>query len=255
MASVPYEASETKRFTPASLANLESPPVFRLRAVSRRERRRYDRLMIEEGLRRHDKEAMRDELLRGMRALSSDDEFELWEAHLRLHWEARDEWEDEHKGKPLDEIPDFAPPGPSEDDIATVTRGIHENWPPLRKMAADNVIFNREAPALLLSVVVSGWSGIDTPFVSREGCIDLDTIDKLDADLSKLEAQHGLDQGKAFVELYVAATDRMFLSKDAEKNSSSPPPSPTDQQTLSNGQESTTGTSKASATSDETQAS
>lgn len=254
MASVPYEASEIERFTPASLAHLENPPVFRLRAVSRRERRRYDRLMIEEGLRRHGQDAMRDEMIRGLRALSSDDEFERWEAALREHWEALADFANEHKDLPADEIPEFVPPGPSEDEVSTVTRGIHENWGPLRKMAADNVIFNREAPALLISVVLSGWSGIVTPFVSREGAIPLDTIDVLDQDIAKLEQANGLSPGAAFVELYVAATNRMFLSSDAEKNSSSPAPSDTDQQTSTTGTASIPGTSKASANSEPTPA-
>lgn len=254
MASIPYEASEILRFTPASLAEIDTPPVFRLRAASRRERRRYDRLMIEEGLRRHDKEAMRAELLRGLRELSSDDEFETWEVLLRQHWDARDEFEEEHKDTTLDEVPDFVPPGPSVDEISQVTRGIHENWPPLRKMAADNLIFNREAPALLISVMLSGWSGIGTTFVSREGAIPLDTIDQLDKDLVQLEEEHGLSPGKAFVELYIAATNRMFLSKEAEKNFSSPAPSPTGQPISNSGAESTAGTSKASAISTSTPA-
>ncbi|BBD98049.1 hypothetical protein SAMIE_1015500 [Sphingobium amiense] len=255
MASVPYEASEIERFTPASLAHLETPPVFRLRAATRRERRRYDRLMVEEGLRRHDKDAMRDEIIRGLRALSSDDEFERWEMLLRAHWEAADEFENEHRDLAPEKIPAFVPPGPSEDEIARVTRGVHENWGPLRKMAADNLIFNREAPALLISVILSGWSGLCTPFRSHEGTIPLDTIDALDKDLAKLEQDNDLSPGKAFVDLYVAATNRMFLSGDAEKNSSSPAPSPSDQQTTSHGAESPAGTSKASATSPETPAS
>ena len=246
----PYEASEIERFTPASLANLENPPVFRLRAASRRERRRYDRLLIEEGLRRHDKEALREELIRGLHALSSPDEVELWEPLLRQHWEAKDEFEKETRDAEEGEPAAFVPPGPSEEEIQTVTRGIHENWAQLRKLAADNLIFNREAPALLISVMLSGWSGLKTPFASREGTIPLDTMDKLDSDLSALEKDNSLSPGTAFVELYIAATNRMFLSADAEKNSSSPAPSPTDQQTSSNGAESTAGTSTASATSE-----
>lgn len=251
----PYEAGEIERFTPASLANLENPPVFRLRAASRRERRRYDRLLIEEGLRRHDKEALREELIRGLHALSSSDEVELWEPLLRQHWEAKDEFDKENGDAEDGEPVAFVPPGPSEDEIQAVTRGIHENWAQLRKLAADNLIFNREAPALLISVVLSGWSGLNTPFASREGTIPLDTMDKLDIDLSALEEAHGLKPGTAFVELYIAATNRMFLSADAEKNSSSPAQSPTDQQPSTNGPASTAGTSTASAISEPTPAS
>lgn len=252
MASVPYEASEIERFTPASLASIENPPSFRLRAASRRERRRYDRLLIEEGLRRHDKEDMREEVIRGLRALTSDDEFEAWELNLRQYWEAVDAWEEEHQGKAAEDIPTFEAPGPDEAAIAEVTRGIHENWPRLRKMAADNLMFSREAPALLISIIVSGWSGLDTPFASREGVLPLETVDRIDTDLAALEKANGMDEGKAFVELYVAATNRMFLSEQTEKNSSSPPPSPTDQPTMTTGPESANGTSKASATSNET---
>jgi hypothetical protein len=251
----PYEAGEIERFTPASLANLENPPVFRLRAASRRERRRYDRLLIEEGLRRHDKEALREELIRGLSALSSPDEVERWEPLLRQHWEAKDEFDKEDRDAEDGEPVTFVPPGPSEDEIQTITRGIHENWAQLRKLAADNLIFNREAPALLISVVLSGWSGLSTPFASREGTIPLDTMDKLDSDLTALEEEHGLKPGTAFVELYIAATNRMFLSADAEKNSSSPAPSPTDQQPSTNGPASTAGTSTASAISEPTPAS
>lgn len=255
MASVPHEASEIERFTPASLADIENPPSFRLRAASRRERRRYDRLLIEEGLRRHDKEDMREEMIRGLRALTSDEEYETWALNLRQHWDAVDAWEDEHKGMPADELPAFEAPGPDEAAIAKVTRGIHENWPPLRKMAADNLLFGREAPALLISIIVSGWSNLDTPFVSREGVLPLDTVDRIDADLAALEKANGMDEGKAFVELYVAATGRMFLSEETEKNSSSPPPSPTDQPTMKTGAVSVHGTSKALAISTKTPAS
>ncbi|MBU67639.1 MAG: hypothetical protein CL858_19695 [Cupriavidus sp.] len=246
----PYEASDIERFTPASLVNLDNPPVFRLRAASRRERRRYDRLLIEEGLRRHDKEVLREELIRGLQALSSPDEVELWEPMLRQHWEAKDEFEKDRRDVADGAEVAFVAPGPSEEEIQIVTRGIHENWAPLRKLAADNLIFNREAPALLISVVLSGWSGISTPFASREGTIPLDTMDKLDSDMSALEKENSLSPGTAFVELYIAATNRMFLSADAEKNSSSPAPSPTDQQPSINGPASTAGTSTASATSE-----
>lgn len=251
----PYEAGEIERFTPASLANLENPPVFRLRAASRRERRRYDRLLIEEGLRRHDKEALREELIRGLHALSSPDEVERWEPLLRQHWEAVDEFSKESRDAEDGASVEFVAPGPSEETVQSLLRGIHENWAPTRKLAADNLVFNREAPALLISVVLSGWSGLPTPFASREGTIPLDTMDKLDTDLSALEEAHGLKPGTAFVELYIAATNRMFLSADAEKNYSSPAPSPTDQQPSTNGPASTAGTSTASAISEPTPAS
>jgi hypothetical protein len=254
VASTPHEASEIERFTPASLADIENPPIFRLRAASRRERRRYDSLLIEEGLRRHDQEAMRAEILRGLRALSSDDEFEIWEPNLKQHWDAVDDWAKENATKSEDDREHFEAPGPSEDEISTVTRGIHENWRPLRKMAAENVAFSRDAPALMLGVVISGWSNLDTPFSSREGILSLDTIDGVDTALAKLERDLGKPEGIAFVELYVACTNRLFLSKEVEKNFSSPPPSLTNPQSSTTGTASEAGTSKASAISTETPA-
>lgn len=255
MANVPYEASEIERFTPACLADIENPPVFRLKAASRRDRKRYELLIGEEGLRYHDAQAIRDEMLRGLQDLWSPDDYERIEPLLREYWQAKDEWREANADKAEADVEPFLFDAFSEDDARELTNRITEAWSPLRRLASQNSLFVRESPKLIASLVISGWSGIAVAFAKQEGIIPLETIDEIAQTLNEMEeAATGVVVGAAYSQLMLACSRRLFLSGQAEKNSSSPPPSSTNPPSTNSGTVSVDGSSKASASSIETPA-
>ena len=63
---IPMEGSDMLPFTPPCLKNMEKPPTFRLRAITRRDERFYRKMFIEEGVKVHNAEAVRKEVLVGL---------------------------------------------------------------------------------------------------------------------------------------------------------------------------------------------
>lgn len=254
MASVPLESSHIKRFTPALFVDMEGAPTFQLKAGSRRERLRHQEIMAEEKVQHFDQASIRAETIKGLESLWSPADFEEWEPRLKAFWDARDDWakENEAAETPVDfEYADF-----DEGEIRALAARVAESWPPLRKMAVANLKFQREFPKLVASIILVGWTGLDTAIQRADGLMSLDAIDDIERELAKLEQKiTGKADGVAFAELMVECTARLFLSASAEKNSVSPPPSPIAPPTSSNGPESTDGMSKASATSEPTPAS
>jgi hypothetical protein len=254
VASTPVEASHIKRFTPASLAEIEGAPVFLLKAGSRRDRLRHEEIMAEEHLNHYDQESIRAETLRGLEALWSPDDYEIWAPRLQMFWEARDQWVEENRDleeKAPFEFTDFDPA-----EVRSLSSRVSENWPPLRKMAIANLKFDREFPKQIGSIILVGWSGIEAKFERADGLVSLDAIDLLERDLAKIEFERlGTKSGAIFAELMLECANRLFLSASAEKNSASQPPSSTAPPISNNGQELQAGTSKASEISPETPAS
>ena len=251
MASIPLESSHIKRFTPALFADIEGAPAFQLKAGSRRDRLRHQEIMAEEKVQHFDQASIRAETLKGLEALWSPDDFEQWEPRLRAFWDARDDWakENENAEKPTPfDYTDFP-----ESEIRALAARVAESWPPLRKMAVANLKFQREFPKLVASIVLVGWTGVETPVQRADGLMSLDAIDDLEREMAKREEElTGKANGNAFAELMIECTGRLFLSPSAEKNSASPPPSSTSLPTSNNGQASAAGMSKVSASSEPT---
>ncbi len=57
MGHTPIDAGDILHYTPESLTNLPEPPVFRLKAGTRRDKERFSHSIMAEGLRYHDPEA------------------------------------------------------------------------------------------------------------------------------------------------------------------------------------------------------
>lgn len=254
MANVPLEASDIKRFTPRSLANLPSPPVFLLRAGNRRDRQRYQAILLEEGLKQHSLDRQRAETLVGLQNLWSAEDYEANEGRLKAYWDAIDQWGRTNKGNPTPEPFVHPDTGPVTELITRIT----DAWPPLRKLSADNLVFQAEAPNVLVSIVLVGWTGINLPYRRESGIAPLDLLEQLENELMELENAHdtveGLGRpGTAFLELCAEAGGRLFLTKEQEKNSQSPPQSsPTRSTSKTGGKGKGPGRSTASATSPQT---
>jgi hypothetical protein len=217
--SIPAECSELEHVTPPSLKNLAVPPVFILRPASGREWRKYQYVMRAEGLEYHNQDAFRDETLRALRALWSEETYQANEDRLRNYWALV-----EQGGKP-DEAETEA--------VAKLSESLSREWERLRVMAADNMQFVDESLKIALSMFLVGWTGVPLSYSREGGRVPLEKLDELEDWLEKqekaaLEAniEGVLQPGTAFLELCNAAYKRLHLDKDEEKNSSSPPPAP-----------------------------
>lgn len=252
MAQVPLEAADTIDFVPPSLSNIENPPNFRLRAGTRRDRDRFKREILAEGLHFHDDASLREAAIEGLRSLWSPEDFAREEGRIRQYWDAVDAFA--KTAQPGDTL-DYDPA--EQQRIAELWSALTREWAPLRQMAADNRMFGLNSPSILLSILLVGWTGIDVPFGREGGLVSLDRLEQVETALRDAEersAQASIEgvgePGTAFDQLRARAGTRMFLSPDAEKNLSSPPPSsPSPPPTKTDGEGSEAGQSKASATS------
>lgn len=222
--AIPAEASETLVFTPAELdAKMENPPRFRLRAVDIREKRFFDRLMIEEGIRQHGTDAFRAELLRGLAATATPESAANLEPRLKAFWEALDDHAKEQAELPREERTPFE--HPDKDKIEQLGQDIADEWPPMRKMTADNADADTMLPLIAVAVTVSGWDNLKALYEKKGGFITIGSANSICDALRKVDEANGVSPGLSWLQLAAKAMGRIFLPKEQEKNSESPSPS------------------------------
>lgn len=208
---VPKSSTETTHFTPSALAEVDPKPVFRFKAVTERDADDVGVAMAEDGLTLYSEDAWWDEVERGIRANWSDADSEI--IKLRSIRDAVvQSATDPSVVVSEDEAADYV------DRLEQLTE-IH---PPLRKIRARNIRFENNFPLLLLSMFMTGWSGIDVEWKREAGRIPQNTIAQIRSALAEIEAAHGLEQGVAWLQVVTHAMGLMNLTKDEEKNSSSP---------------------------------
>lgn len=221
---IPLEASETLAFTPPSLAEIDGAPTFTLRAPTTRDKRHHRRLHVEEGLAHHGSDAIRAEVLAGLKLLWSPDAYAEHAPLIEAYWDATDQFVTEKAKDPdLEWIYDAE----IEAAVQDLTQRVAQAHKPLRRMMADNADFGEMSFPLMVAVVVKGWTGLDAKPVREGGYLTLDSAAGIAEALAKVEKANGLDEGAAWVELAVACTNRMYLLPDTAKNSESPLPSET----------------------------
>lgn len=224
---IPFDKTETRTFIPDALKDVDNPPVFILKACTRRERSMVERLTIEENLRRYSDADFRAEQLRALDTLYAGDGAVISDASNRLKafWEDMDGFVEEHEeAQKLEanyEWPAFEHPDQSHVD--TLIKAITGAWRPLREMAACNYRFEQEQPLIIASVAIESWSGLDIKPVKTAGSFSIDLLaDVKDALIGTYGDVMGLT---AWLQLTNACIDRLYLNKVTEKNSVSPPPS------------------------------
>lgn len=220
MTKYPLEGGELVEFTPDSLTSIPVPPIFLLRPVTERDRRRLRKLAIREGLAKHSIADLRNETLAGLQDLWTQEVFAEQEGRLRAYWDAYDQYEKEMEG--VEEPPSFEHP-----DIAMMvdlSERITRAWPPLLKMIADNNEYDETWPKLIASIVIAGWKNLDFRYERDEGVVLLDCLDRLGGKLSDLYQEiEGNDASNIpFIQLLTAAIKMFTTNKDEEKNSASP---------------------------------
>lgn len=246
----PYEKEEIEVFVPQSLQSLDNPPTFHLRPGSGREKKHFRRLAIEEGLRNHGNDRIRQELLTGLKAFCTESEYFDWEPRIKALWEAGDEYNKDHQETPIGDLPEFT--HPDQDAVDKVLAAVKRDWKPLRVMAADNIAFTESLPSLTGSLIIMKCENVDVPIKKDGKYLDLECVEAISEWLTDFAEEHEID-GNPASELDIACLLKMNFTKAQEKNSASPSPSPKTQQNLKSGEESTGGKSKASASSKKTQ--
>lgn len=246
----PYDKEEIQVFVPESLQSLDNPPTFHLRPGTSREKRHFKRMCLEEGLRNHSNEAIRTELLAGLKEFCTEAEYAEWEPRVKALWEAGDDFNQEHKATPIEDVPEFL--HPDEDAVEKVLAPIKRDWRPLRVMGADNSEFNQMLPQLTRCIIVTKYENVDVPIRKDGKYLKLECGEAIIEWLNTFAEENSIE-GSPAAELNIACLLNMNFTKAQEKKSVSPSPSPKDPQISKIGEESTDGKSKASASSEKTQ--
>lgn len=251
MQKIPLEAREEARFTPPALKDEETPPVFVLRAVSRRERGRFEDSLVEAGLLRVTDGDIRDEVIKALTVLYGDDHAEHVD-RVKLFWNALDDWTEAGEEMSDDERREREPfVHPDAEDVAELENRLYTTWKPLAALHARKIRFQREYPIMVIAATVKRWEGIDSPASLEDGWVTPDAINDMGNVL--IEARPDGKGLIAWLELYRACHDRLYISPSAEKNSKSPPQStPNPQDTTDMPAASMDGASPASETSPKT---
>lgn len=219
---IPVEASDTLDFTPDCLAKLEAPPKFALRAPTTREKRFQQRLLNEEGVQRHSTEALRAEMLAGLKLLWPADDYERHVPILEAYWQAHDEFVLQQKDEPELE---WSYDADIERACEQLEADVARQHRPLARMRADNAEAADTAMLATVAVTVKEWTGLPLDPVRERTYLTVDCAYKLRAALIRFDAEHDIQPGTSWAQLLVACSRRMFLDEDAEKNSASPSPS------------------------------
>ena len=247
---IPFEASETLDFTPDCFKDIEGAPSFVLRTGTSREKRFHSRLNREEGIKYHSDVAIRREVERGFKELWEEETFDKVMPVIRQYWDAQDQFAAQYK---LDNSLKWEYDPAIEERVGEVIEKIVSEWPPLRRMRADNADFGDMVVPLLVAVIVKSWKGLDTHRRLDRGYLTLSCTEDLLQDLEAFAAKHGVEPGVATADMFIACSRRMNLIEEEAKNSESPSPSET---VPSPSNETTTsdkdGTSPASASSSTT---
>lgn len=222
---IPIEASETLAFTPASLAEIPGAPKFTLRTPTHRDKRFHRRLVTEEGVSGHGPDAIRAEVLNGLKLLWSPEAFDEHSPIIRAYWDARDDHELQLKD---DSKLLWSYDADVEEGVRDLTRKVAEAHAPLRRMLADNDDFQTMVAPLLVAVVVKSWSGLAAAAQIDRGYLTVDCVENMAEALLAYEkanrAAYKLAPGTAWLELFVGCSRRMRLDEDEGNDSASPSP-------------------------------
>lgn len=252
MRKYPLEAAEPEAFTPASLKDIENAPVLHLRYGTPRDREQQRRVMDEEGAVMHTDQAMRDELIKGLRELLGD-EAGQWEAEARSFWDAQEAFEKEVADIPEAERPKFA--FENEDLLMEVLEQVARDWRPFRRMQADNNAYSRFLGHAMNSVIIVGVENLDVEIKRVGKYVSFDTAMAIADKLDTIARDHKISTGiRPSQELGLECIGRLHIGKERAGNSASPAPSEPTPESSKTGTEPEAGPSQAPARSKRTRA-
>jgi len=235
--SIPVTAS-TEAFTPACMAEIEGAPTFRFRHATLIDRHRYHNLVIEQGLRNHTKEELREAIIEQVRAEFEGEGIEQNITKLGTFWAACDEYEsalnqheimvaeimEQHEGEGEPELPpepvlDF----PAEDraGLDAMVDQITAESTRIRKMLQQNHWYSVQMPRLLLRMFLTATS-LPVKLKKVDDVLTPDTAEAVINALADEANKLGVSPEIAVSQLQVKAMLSFRLTEDEEKNSSSP---------------------------------
>ena len=221
---------DIESYTPPSLANLATPPVFLLRPATMRDDRAFRRALQLEGLVRHEPADVRVEIKRGLQSKWAPEDFERGWAVLSDYWAMLDKLDDmpntsdDEKAALEAAIAEVNEIAPAAELLMTTLADV---WPPLRRIVADKTDFDESFHSVAIGMYVMGWKNIETPYSRQADQVPLDTIFALRKELIALETAAiadkvvGVAPNFAYIQLANYVLTKMDLNRSAEKNSES----------------------------------
>jgi len=238
MSTIPLTAS-TETFTPECMAEIEGAPTFTFRHATVLDKSNFAINLTAENIKFHGKDAIRERVLSELRRLFEGDGLERNITRLEAYWQADDELElayAEYRQQVIailsnvqegDEKPELPPPPVidfPEDEIAgleLMLAQVNEHSELLNLMTAQNLRYRIMHPRLLLRMLLVETS-LDVPLKRRQGLIVSEACEQLIDALMKAATELGADPDEAVSQLFVKAQMAFALTRDEEKNSSSP---------------------------------
>lgn len=231
---IPIHAGEDLTFTPLILKDQADAPSFTLKTVSRLGREEMEYSLVAAGLVQHSTEDIRmayiDELCRLWDCSPDHADIE----RVRDYWKASDDDAEqralyETERRAAEDAGEEPPPAiapfehPDSATISELFERVHESSPRIRQIRVDSSKWSRNFPRIAIQHCLKGWDGIETPFNCWDKRPLLETIAEMEAELIRRWGHTG---AAAYGELSIAAIQRYYLDRSAEKNSKSPAPSP-----------------------------
>lgn len=263
MQRIPLHAKEVKVFKPECLHDQPQIPTFTLRAPTRQQREDMIYALREAGLRKHSDEAIREATVEELCRLWECDKHHEDIQKVRAYWQAVTEYAEDAANRLIEaenakDIGEEAPPEipafehPDSVAVEELLERLYRRSERLRRMDTDNVRFSRALPRYAIARCVTAWTGMEVQPKFEDEVLTLESVFEIE---EEFESRFGDLGAVAVAELAGAAIGRLFLSKEAEKNSASGPASQqTPTASKETGSGSTIGKSPASAASDETPA-
>ncbi|MXP24811.1 hypothetical protein GRI39_01960 [Altererythrobacter indicus] len=218
---IPLEASETLAFTPSKLRDKmgENAPHFILRTITSREKRFRRRLVTEAGCIFHTQDAIRNELVNGLKAQWSPDEVDAAEERLRTYWQALDDFTTQAMS---DDDVEWSYDSDIEAAVHKLERDVSQNWPPLSRMRADNLEHGEISALSQMAVTLKSWGNMKaTPDIDR-GFLTLDCVDTIQEELTRIDFKQGIKPGTSLGEVLAECARQWMLDESTAKNSASP---------------------------------
>ncbi len=191
---LPISPKQVLRFTPPGHESDDAPPVYLIRPASKLDKMAWRRAMTAAGL----------------RIATDADLLEALRAEVRAA-------EPENAAALIETLDQFEAAGDAADDtlrdtVGGIERAAARLGGRYAEMAADRQMWLEAAPLFAFRQFVTGWENLAVPFQRRQGLVAEEAVDALPADHVTLAG--------------IEAMRLMSPSKDQEKNSASPLPSP-----------------------------
>lgn len=235
--SIPVTAS-MEAFVPASLKDIDGAPTFTFRHATVLDKHKFHRIAIEEGLMRHDDEAVREVTIAELRGLFEGEGLEQNVTQLQAYWQAIDELRDarsihlkqcfeilnaaEEGDEPeLPAEPELDFPTETAAQLDEMMQEVRRHSRRLTRMLADNVDYATRFPRILMRMFLVSTT-LPVEVKRRDKIITEVSCEEIIEALADCAKDHGVDEEQAVSELLTESTLAFALRKDEEKNSLSP---------------------------------